>query len=82
MLEMDNDSLSKSDNIDTQRLHLNVNLRDVSTIYPRDMTVTQLLHKKPNIDELMANLSLAEMDLIHFARSSWKTLQRAPRQSR
>ena len=66
MLEMDVDYLSKSDNIDTQRLHYNVNLRVVSTIYPRDMSVTQL-YNKPNIDELMANLAPSVMGLIPFA---------------
>ena len=64
---MDDNSHSKSDNIGTQRLYLNVNPRVVSTFYTRDATVSQLLHNKPNVDELMANLAPAEMDLIHFA---------------
>ena len=51
-----------------QRLFLKVNKRVVSTVCPLDRTVTQLLHDKPNIDELMANLALAVMDLIHFAQ--------------
>ena len=66
MLEMDDDYLSKSDNIDTQRLRLNVNLRDVSTVNTRDMSVTRL-HNKPIADELMVNLALSVMDLIPFA---------------
>ena len=37
--EMDDNNLSKSDNLDTQ-LYLNVNLRVVSTVFPRDRTVT------------------------------------------
>ena len=45
MREMDDDYLIKSDNIDTPRLYLNVNLCVVSTVYPRERTVTQLLHK-------------------------------------
>ena len=64
---MEDNSYSKSDNIDTQRLYLKVNLRVVSAVYPRDRTVTQLLHNKPNTVELMVNIALAEMDLIHFA---------------
>ena len=64
---MDDDYFSKSDNIDTQRLYIKVNLRVVSTVCPLDRTVTQLLHNKQNADELMANLTPAEMDLTHFA---------------
>ena len=74
MLEMDDNSLVKSDNTDTQRLSIKANLRLVSTLYPRDRTVTHLPHNKPNTDGLMANLALAVMDLIHFAPSSLKTL--------
>ena len=39
------DNLTESDNIDTQWLAINANLRVVSTLYPRDMTATHLLHK-------------------------------------
>ena len=49
-------------------MFLKVNLRVVSTVCPLDRTVTQLLHDKPNIDELMVNLALAVIDLIHFAQ--------------
>ena len=63
---------SKSDNIDMQRLYLKVNPRVVSAVYPCDRAVSQPLHNKPNTDELMANLALIEMDLIHIARSSCK----------
>ena len=71
--EMDDDYHSKSDNIDTQRLYLKDNLGVVSTVNPRDETVTQLLHNKPNTDELAANIALAEMDLTHFAPHLEKT---------
>ena len=57
MHETDENYLSESDNIDTERLYINVNLGVVSTVYPRDRTVTHLLHKKPNTDELMANIA-------------------------
>ena len=67
MREMDDNCLVKSDNIDTQRLHLKVNLRVVVTVYPPDRTISQLLHNKPNTDELIANLALAVMGLIPFA---------------
>ena len=40
MLEMDDNYLVKSDNIDTQRVYLKVTLRVVSTVYLRDRTVT------------------------------------------
>ena len=40
--EMDDNCHSKSDNLDTQRLDLKVNLRVVSTVYPRDKTFSQL----------------------------------------
>ena len=66
MLEMDDNYLSTSDNIYTQ-LHIKVNLRVVSTVCPLDSTVTQPLHNKPNTDDLLANIALAVMDLIHFA---------------
>ena len=66
MREMDDNHISKLENIDTQRLYINANLRVVSTIYPRDMSVTQL-YNKPNIDELMANLAPSVMGLIPFA---------------
>ena len=56
MREMDDTYHSKTDNIDTQRLYLKVNLRVVSAVYPRDMTVTQQLHNKPNTNKLLANL--------------------------
>ena len=46
MHEMDDHCLRESDNIDTQRLSINVNLRVVSTVCQRDMTVTHLMHKK------------------------------------
>ena len=46
MHEMDDHCLRESDNIDTQRLSFNVNLRVVSTVCQRDMTVTHLMHKK------------------------------------
>ena len=62
---MDDNSHSKSDNIGTQRLYLNVNPRVVATVNPRDRTVIQQLHNKPNTDELMADIALAE-NLIHF----------------
>ena len=65
--EMGDNYLIKSDNYDTQRLYLNVNLRVVLTFNPRDKTVTHLLYNKPITDELMANLALALIDLIHFA---------------
>ena len=64
---MDDDYLVKSDNIDTPRLYVKVNLRVVSVVSPRDRTVSHLLHNKPITDELMANLKLAEMDLFQFA---------------
>ena len=48
-------------------MYLNANLRVVSTVSPRDMTVIQLLHNKPITVELTANLALAELDLIHIA---------------
>ena len=67
MRETDDDYLIQSDNIDTQRLYLQVNPRVVSAVYSPDTTVTQLLHNKPITDELMAHLALAEMDLIHIA---------------
>ena len=72
MPEINDDYLSESDNFDTQRLYLMANVRVVSAVYPRDATVSQLLHNKPNIDELTGNLAPAEMDLIQFARSSCK----------
>ena len=50
----------------TQRLSIKDNLRVVLTFNPGERTVTQLPHNKPNADELMANLALAEMNLIHF----------------
>ena len=56
MREMDDTYHSKTDNIDTQRLYLKVNLRVVLAVYPRDMTVTQQLHNKPNTNKLLANL--------------------------
>ena len=65
---MDDNNLIKSDNSDTQRLCLKVNLRVDSAICPRDRTVTQPLHDNANTDELTAHLALAVMDLIHFAR--------------
>ena len=70
MREMDDDHI-KSDNADTQ-LYLKVNLRVVTTVYPRVMTVLQLLHDKPNTDGLMANLAVAVMNLITIPRSSCK----------
>ena len=78
--EMDDDYHSESDNIDTPRLYTKVNLRVVSTVYPRDKTVAQLLHNKPNTNELMENIALAEMD----SSSSpliLKRLQRASHQA-
>ena len=36
------------------------------------MTVIQILHNKTITDERMANLAIAETDLIHFARSPFK----------
>ena len=51
MHEMDDDHHSKSDNIDTQRLYLNANQGVVSAVFPRDKTVTQLLHNNPTHDE-------------------------------
>ena len=65
MREMDDNYHSKSDNIDTERLNLKVTQGVVSTVYPRDKTLTQLLHK-PITDELTANIALAEIDFIHF----------------
>ena len=47
--EMDHNYYIKWDNTDTQ-LYLNANPRVVSTVYPRDTTLTQLLHNKPNTD--------------------------------
>ena len=67
MREMDDDEHSKSDDVDTQRLCLKVTLRVVSTVYPRDRTVTQLLHNNPINDELTGNLGLAEIDLTSYA---------------
>ena len=67
MHETDDNYNSESVNIDTERLYINVNLRVVSTVYPRDRAVTRLLHNKPNTDELMSNIALAETDLIHIA---------------
>ena len=52
---------------DTQPLYLNANLRVVSTVCPRDMTVPQPLHNMAITDELTRNLALAEISLIHFA---------------
>ena len=82
MLEMDNNYLIQSDNIDTQRLHIKVNLGVVSTVYPRDRTVTGLLHNRPNIDELTANIAppgwISSTSPVHLAR----TLQRAADQAR
>ena len=66
MREMDDNDFSKSDNFDTQQLHLNVNLRVISTVSTRDRTVTQLLHNKPNTDELTCHFAPASMDLIDF----------------
>ena len=67
MREMDDNFHSKSDNFDTQRLSIKVTLRVVSTVYPRDRTVTHLLHNKQNTDELTGNFAIHEMDLNHFA---------------
>ena len=64
---MDDDDHRESDNFDTQMLYLKVNLRFVSAVFRRDMTLTRLLFNKPNTDELMANLAPAEMDLIHLS---------------
>ena len=66
MLEMDNNYLIQSDNIDTQ-LSIKAILRVVSTVCPRDRTVTGLLHNKPTTNGLMANFTLAEMDIINLA---------------
>ena len=51
MRETDDDYLIQSDNIDTQRLYLQVNPRVVSAVYSPDTTVTQLLHNNPTNDE-------------------------------
>ena len=67
MREMDDSDYSKSDNIDMRRLYLKANRRVVSAVYLRDKAVSQLLHKKPNTNELTGNFALAEMDLNHFA---------------
>ena len=67
MREMDDNNHSKSDNVDTQRLYLKVTLRVVSTVSPRDRTVTQLLDNKPITDEITAHIALAVTDLIHIA---------------
>ena len=67
MSEMDDNYVRESDNFDTERLNIKVNPRVVSTVCPRDRTVTQLLHNKPISDERMANIALAEIDLIHLA---------------
>ena len=64
--EMVDDCHSKSDNIDTPRLNINVNLRVFATISPRDKTDTHLLHNKPNTDELTCHFAPASMDLIDF----------------
>ena len=50
-----------------RRLYIKANLHVVSAVYPRDKAVSQLLHKKPNTNELTGNFALAEMDLNHFA---------------
>ena len=57
MHETDDNYHSESDNIDMERLYIKVALGVVSTVYPRDKTVTHLLHNRPNIDELMANIA-------------------------
>ena len=64
--EMDDTHFSKSDNFDKQRLHTKVNLRVVSTVSPRDVTVQQLLHNMVITDELTANLAPTEMDIIQI----------------
>ena len=81
MREMVEHYHSKSDNIDTQRLHIKVNLRVVSTVCPLDRTVTQLLHNKPNIDELVANIALARWISSTSPHASCKALQRAVHQA-
>ena len=45
MREMDDSDYSKSDNIDMRRLHLKANLRVVSAVNPRDMTLTSASQK-------------------------------------
>ena len=52
-----------------RRLYLKANLRVVSAVYPRDKAVSQLLHKKPNTNELTGNFAPTEMDLIHLSSS-------------
>ena len=54
MRDMDNNYIGKSDNIDTQRLCLKVTLRVVSTVYPRDKTVTAAA-QQAIADEFMVN---------------------------
>ena len=66
ILQLDDTYLSESDNIDTQRLSIKVNLRVVLTVFLPDMTVSQLRHNRPITDELLANLALTEVDFIHF----------------
>ena len=66
MREMDDNDHSKSDNFDTQQLYINVNLGLVSTVSLRDMTLTHLLQKKPNTNELTGNFAIAEMDIIRL----------------
>ena len=65
MREMDDNNLCKSDNFDTQ-LSIKAILRVVSTVCPRDRTVTGLLHNKPTTNGLMANFTLAEVDLVYL----------------
>ena len=72
MLKIDDNNLSKSDDFGRERLYLNANIRVVSTVYPRDKTVTQLLHNKPITNGLTGNLAIAEIDLTNFAPSSCK----------
>ena len=57
MHETDDHYHSTSDNIDTQRLYTRSTFV-FSRRSLRDMTVTPLLHNKPNTDELTANLSV------------------------
>ena len=45
MREMDENYLSESDNIDMRRLYIKANLRVVSAVNPRDMTLTSASQK-------------------------------------
>ena len=65
-----------------QRLCIKVNLRVVSTVYPRDKTLQQLLHNKPNTDELMATSPSPRWISYTSPHASCKALQRAADQAR